>query len=311
MMATALTAMTILIAGWLVTMAAVALLDGPQPRVFRLGREATIVVLSILGTAGYILIVDARPKLLPAAAAFVAGAGFGFLATSRNGALPSDGAPVVWTSPWSMALLAGSAAAATAGTLGAGDVLTEVGVAGLVAAVGFAVGALGFGATATGDARTALEEDLDPSITCGNCGAAVPAADRHCTGCGAVSPTACATCGTAIGENNAWCTACGSERISPLPDAAPDAVTVRFCVACFDRVPMEADFCANCGVPLSAACRLCGAPLMADHLRCPLCDVDLDLADAVAAAGLLDDLVTEIEAELDAEESTGPRIGPG
>lgn len=82
-------------------------------------------------------------------------------------------------------------------------------------------------------------------------------------------------------------------------------------MACFDRVPMEADFCANCGVPLSAACRLCGAPLMADHLRCPLCDVDLDLADAVAAAGLLDDLVTEIEAELDAEESTGPRIGPG
>lgn len=296
------TAATVLLTVWLMAAAISALVDGPQPRTVRLARDGSAVLLTVLGTVGYMLILDTRPELLPAGIVCVVGIGLGFLAAWRNGALPDNGVAITWTSPWLMALFAASAAITSVGSLGAWEDVTMVGLYGLILAVGFGAGALGFGLIATIDAQRALVEDLNPTTTCPACGVDVPARDRHCAGCGAALPTTCTTCGTTMSANGASCAVCGSERAAALPDAASDAVTVRFCVACLDRVAMEADFCANCGVPLSAACGLCGAPTMADHIRCPLCDVNLDLADAIAINGLAEALVAEIEAELGAEE---------
>ncbi len=296
---------TILITVWLTGVTVAALIDGPQPRLVRLGRDGMAVALPIFGLMAYLLIRDLRLSPLSAAVALVFGIGVGYFTAWRRGSVPAFGLAVVWGSPWQMALLALSGVVTSIGALGGWDTVVTAGLLVLCAAVGFGVGAYGYGALATADARAAIAEELNPVLTCPVCGADVRAGTRLCTQCGEALPKHCSLCGSRIDPAGTTCDSCGASVEARLEDAPEDVIPVRYCYACFIRIPMNAAFCPACGSLQPPACSFCGAPAMLDHETCPLCDIELADAEAAVESGLIELIMAEVEAEYADQQMAG------
>lgn len=307
MMNTIWIALIISAAVWLTAVAIAALVKGIQSRTVRLRRDGIAAGLPILGLVAYVLIAGVALSPVAAVTAFLVGSGLGFFATWRNGSLPALGLPVVWASPWQMALLALSGVVASVGALGAWETVLNAGLLALCAAVGFGAGAYGYGVGATLDARKAFDVELRPTVTCPGCRQVVRAGMRLCAQCGQTLPEHCSACGSSLVQPDAACKSCGSNPERRLPDPAPDEVTVRFCHACSVRVPMDAIFCHACATLLAPACPLCGAPATLDDEICSLCDIELGLAVTAVKSGLIETIWAEVEAEFeDAEMRATP-----
>ena len=305
------TTLTVLITGWLMAFAIATVARGSQPRAFRPRREGLALVWPIVGLIAYLLIVGVDVSLVAALPAFALGGALGYLATWRNGAMPAIGVPLVWTSPWAIALLAMSGAATGIGALGNWVALVEIGLVVLCAAIGFGLGAFGFGVIATQDARRALDQELNPRVVCPACGAAVQAGPQYCPECRQSLPSHCASCGVTLGQGGVACQLCGSPARPPLPEPSPDAIKSRFCHACAVPVSMDDMFCSACGALLAPACPLCGAPATIDDEFCSYCDIDLESAAMAAESGLQATIVEEVESELSGETVTAKADNQG
>lgn len=306
------TAVSAVIAVWLVAVAFGALVDGPEPRAVRLGRDGTAAAIPLVGLAVSTLVLGG-PGPLPELAAVAVGTVLGYVAIARHGSLPAFGQAMVWGSPWQVASLALAGAVMSVGSVTGSDVVLTAGFVALAGAAGFGIGAFVFGLAARLEAARRFDATQQPILTCPSCHAAVHAGAAWCPRCGDLLPGYCRSCGTLTEAGDSECVRCGLPQLGRLPEATDDEITVRYCQACATRVPVESAYCCACGTVLAPACPVCGTPQTLDAEVCPVCALDLDLAASVVDRGVLEEVIIDVEAEIaeGAEAGAGEPLDAG
>ena len=260
-----------------------AVMAEPGLEAVRVAREAIMLAIAVGGLAIYVLLIGEHLTRSWAVGAIVTGLAVGYGTAWAGGHTALSGVALV---PRSRLYPVASLLAAIVlliGSLGAWIQLIAVGLLGLHAAVATGVGRYAYRFTAARRAAAVFSAEvwvaLDPA--CSGCGTPLKPTDRLCAACGTERSRTCRDCGATIAPTSTTCDSCGTQTAPPTP-VATDATWRRTCLVCATPLDADADYCPTCGVSATPACPQCGGPALPGEVDCPVCGIDLDVADVAA-----------------------------